>query len=104
MKTRGFPFNDETQVPPRPTPTINQPQEEVPQQVAPQYIQHPYMEMMPPHPQEDKGWVTQIQQNTNFNGSYHIWNGTFIRIYDDEPTSDHIKWIGHLRRRSDVPT
>ena len=56
------PFNDETQVPPRPAPTINQPQEEVPQPVAPQYIQHPYMEMMPPPPQEDKGWVTQIQQ------------------------------------------
>ena len=57
------PFNDETQVPPRPNPTIAQAQEEQPQQMAPQYIQHPYMDMMPPpQQQEDKGWMTQIQQ------------------------------------------
>ena len=55
------PFNDETHVPPRPTPTVN-PKEEEPQQMAPQYIHQPYMEMMPPMQQEDKGWVTQIQQ------------------------------------------
>ena len=50
------PFNDEAEVPPRPTPANNQPQ-----QMTPQYIQHPYMEMMPP-PHEEKGWINQIQQ------------------------------------------
>ena len=55
------PFNEETQVPPRPDPTVGQVKEE-PQQMAPQYIQHPYMEMMPPPHQEDRGWITQIQQ------------------------------------------
>ena len=56
------PFNDETQVPPRPEPTVGQVTEE-PQQIEPQYVQHPYMEMMPPpSPQEDKGWMAQIQQ------------------------------------------
>ena len=77
------PFNDEAEVPPRPTPANNQPQ-----QMTPQYIQHPYMgnDASPTRRERlDKPNPT----SSHIDRGYTIWIRTFSGVHDDKQASNH---------------